>query len=57
MAYNLLASLTIAGQFQLGAYVVTFALLAVSAYAIWLRSRASSASGSDEEAAAEKALR
>jgi len=57
VAYNLLASLTIAGQFQLGAYVVTFALLAVSAYAIWLRSQARSASGSDEEAAAEKALR
>ena len=57
VAYNLLASLTIAGSFQVGAYVVTAALLGVSAYAIWQRRRASSAAGSDEEAAAARAVR
>jgi CAAX protease family protein len=57
VVYNLLASLTIAGSFQVGAYVVTAALLGVSAYAIWQRRRSNLAPGSDEEAAAANAVR
>ncbi|TME98935.1 MAG: CPBP family intramembrane metalloprotease [Chloroflexi bacterium] len=57
VAYNLLASLTLAGPFHVGVYVVTAALLGVSAYAMWRRRRVNTTSGSDEEAAAEKAVR
>jgi len=57
VTYNLLASLTIVGPYQPGAYVVTAALLGVSAYAMWQRRRLPTTSGSDKEAAAEKALR
>jgi uncharacterized protein len=57
VVYNLLASLTIAGSFQLGAYLVTAALLGVSAYAVRQRRRSGSGAGSDEEAAAAKAVR
>ncbi|TMC08902.1 MAG: CPBP family intramembrane metalloprotease [Chloroflexi bacterium] len=57
VAYNLLASFTIAGPFQIGGYVVTAALLGVSAYAMWQRRRLQPAPGSDEETAAEEAVR
>jgi uncharacterized protein len=57
VAYNLLASLTIVGPYQPAAYVVTAALLGVSAYAIWQRRRLLTTSGSDKEAAAEEAVR
>ena len=57
VAYNLLASFTIAGPFQIGGYVVTAALLGVSAYAMWQRRRLQLAPGSDEESAAEEAVR
>jgi len=57
VAYNLLASFTIAGPFQIGGYVVTAALLGVSAYAMWQRRRLQPAPVSDEETAAEEAVR
>jgi len=57
VAYNLLASFTIAGPFQIGGYVVTAALLGVSAYAMWQRRRLQPAPGSDEETAAKEAVR
>ena len=57
VAYNLLASFTIAGPFQIGGYVVTAALLGVSAYAMWQRRRLQPAPRSDEETAAEEAVR
>jgi len=57
MTYNLLASFTIAGSFQVGGYVVTAVLLGVSAYAMWQRRRARTTPGADEEAAANEALR
>ena len=57
VAYNLLASLTIVGPYQPGAYVVSAALLGVSAYAMWQRRRVPSTSGPDEEPAPEEALR
>ena len=56
-AYNLLASLTIAGPYQVGAYAMTAVLLGVSAYALWQRRPAHATSGSDEEAAPEEAVR
>ena len=55
--YNLLASLTIVDTYKPAAYVVSAALLGVSAYAMWHRRRARTTPGADEEAAAEKALR
>jgi membrane protease YdiL (CAAX protease family) len=57
VTYNLLASLAIVGPYQPAAYVVSAALLGVSAYAMWQRRRARTNPGADEEAAAEKALR
>ncbi len=57
MTFNLLASFTIAGQFQIAGYVVSAALLGVSAYAIWQHRRAHTTPGADEGAAAEQALR
>jgi len=57
VAYNLLASFTIAGPFQIGGYVVTAALLGVSAYAMWQRRRLQPKPGSDQETAAEEAVR
>lgn len=54
VAYNLLASFSIAGPFQVGAYVMTAALLAVSAYAMWQRRQIPTPSA---EAAAEEAVR
>jgi uncharacterized protein len=57
VAYNLLASFTIAGPVQLGGYALTAALLGASAYAIWQRRRSLTTSGADQEAAAEEAVR
>ncbi len=57
MTFNLLASFTIAGPFQIGGFVVSAALLGVSAYAMWQHRRARTTPGADEEAAAKEALR
>ena len=57
VAYNLLASFTIVGPFQLGGYVVTAALLGVSAYAMWQRRLVPPTSGADELPAAEEPVR
>ena len=57
VAYNLLASLTIAGPYQLGVYVVAAALLGATAYTMWRRRRAPTTSRSEEAGGAKDAVR
>jgi len=57
VAYNLLASLTIAGPYQAGGYVLTVALLGASAYAIWQSRRSQATPGPHTEASSEEAVR
>lgn len=57
VAYNLLASLTIAGPYQLGVYLGVTALLGATAYTMWRRRRVPTTSGSEEAGAAKDAVR